>query len=130
MGVRFVHALKQDRGDIMPDWVTRYWVEWAFGIVAAILIALYRRLVKKMKDDQTKAEAMHEGMRALLRDRIIWANNHYMEKGSIPVYARDTVTDMYNAYHALGGNGTVTALKDEVMALPTSHNKPGNPDKE
>ena len=108
----------------MTNWVTRYWVEWIFGIIAALLIALYRRLVKKMKEDQAKAEAMHDGMRALLRDRIIWANNHYTEKGSIPVYARDTVTDMYNAYHALGGNGTITALKEEVMALPTSHEKP------
>lgn len=40
----------------MPEWIARYWVEWLFGIVAALAAASYRRISKHMcglrqKDD-------------------------------------------------------------------------------
>lgn len=103
----------------MIDLIVRYWVEWALGIIATVLIALYRRIALRMKAEQSKNEAIQDGMRALLRDRIIILHDKYMERGTCPVHGRDTITDMYNCYHALGGNGTVTALKEEVMHLPT-----------
>ena len=33
----------------MPEWITRYWVEWLFGIVAALAAASYRRVSKHMR---------------------------------------------------------------------------------
>ena len=35
----------------MPEWIIKYWVEWAFGVLAAGLLVVYRRLAKKIKDD-------------------------------------------------------------------------------
>ena len=44
---------------------------------------------------------------------------HILERGEIPIYAQENVQAMYEAYHELGGNGTVTKLVREIMALPT-----------
>lgn len=41
----------------------------------------------------------------------------YVELGYIPSYAYENFCDMYEAYHALGGNGTGTKLYEEIKAL-------------
>ena len=65
------------------------------------------------------ARAVQKAVQALLRDRLIWAHDHYMQKGCYPIYARENVEEMYTRYHALGGNGTVTSLVRELDGLPT-----------
>ena len=102
----------------MPDWITRYWVEWLFGIVAALAAASYRRVSKHMRHARRQDKALDDGMRALLRDRIISACDHYFEKGYAPVYARENITGMYEAYHSLGGDGIVTDMVRRAMELP------------
>ena len=102
----------------MPDWITRYWVEWLFGIVAALAAASYRRVSKHMRQARKQDKALDDGMRALLRDRIISACDHYFEKGYAPVYARENITSMYEAYHSLGGDGIVTDMVRQAMELP------------
>ena len=55
---------------------------WAAAQVA------HARAVQKAED--RKAEAVRLGVQALLRDRLIWAHDHYMQKGCYPIYARRT----------------------------------------
>lgn len=62
--------------------------------MAAVLPAMYRRVIKRFCADHDKNTAMQEGMRALLRDRLIVLHDKYMDKGFCPVYARDTIADM------------------------------------
>ena len=102
----------------MPEWITRYWVEWLFGIVAALAAASYRRVSRHMRHTQKKDQALDDGMRALLRARIISACDHYFEKGFAPVDARENITSMYDAYHSLGGDGIVTDMVKQAMELP------------
>ena len=90
---------------------------WAAAQVA------HARAVQKAED--RKAEAVRLGVQALLRDRLIWAHDHYMQKGCYPIYARENVEEMYTRYHALGGNGTVTSLVRELDGLPTSRAEAG-----
>ena len=104
-GFCFVHTETEVKK--LPDWITRYWVEWLFGIVAAMMVAGYQRVSKHMRHAQKKDRALDDGMRALLRDRIISACDHYLEKGFAPVYVRENITSMYDAYHSLGGDGIV-----------------------
>ena len=35
----------------------------------------------------------------------------------LPTYAYDNFNEMYDAYHALGGNGMVTKMKNEIELL-------------
>ena len=36
----------------MPEWIVKYWVEWLFGIVAAVLIWLWRSMVKNIRKEK------------------------------------------------------------------------------
>jgi len=65
-----------------------------------------------------KHQAVQDGMQAILRDRIIQAANHYQEKGYAPLYARENVGHMRDAYHALGGNGVIEEIYRRFVELP------------
>ena len=54
----------------MPEWIAKYWVEWAFGIVAGVLLWLYRRMASRLKQNREENEALRNGMRALLMRQI------------------------------------------------------------
>ena len=101
------------------EWIIKYWAEAAFGVVAAGLTWGYRRLTKRVKAEIADQNALKTGVQSLLRDRIIQVHAHYMERGAIPIYGMENVLSMYNAYHELGGNGTVTKLVQGLKHLPT-----------
>lgn len=53
---------------------------------------------------------------------IIRIHREYVQSGRpIPVEVMDEADDAYDAYSALGGNGTGTKMHDEIMA---AHNGP------
>lgn len=100
----------------MMEFVVKYWLEVLFGLVIACFAWLYRRLDKKVK----RGDAVAQGVQALLRNEIIRTYNQSLDKGCIcPIYQRESVMSMYGAYHALGGNGTITELVDKLQKMPT-----------
>lgn len=107
-------------------YVINHWVEWLFAGGIALLGYGFRQLRKQQREESIRNAAMREGVEALLRDRVIQAYNHYHEKGFCPIYAKENVRRMYEAYHSLGGNDVATKLKDELMDLPTEPD--GDPD--
>ena len=36
----------------MPDWIIKYWVQWLFGLICAALLAGYRHLAKRVKEQE------------------------------------------------------------------------------
>lgn len=96
---------------------------WAIPAICAGVVswsvARVRAMNKERAADRERDADVRQGLQALLRDRIINAHSHYMNKGEYPVYARENVNAMYKSYHALGGNGTVTAIVRELEQLPT-----------
>lgn len=57
-------------------------------------------------------------MMALLRDRFYQGYKHYMRQGFFPIKDREVMSDIYNQYHALGGNGVIAHLMDDLNDLP------------
>lgn len=53
----------------------------------------------------------------LLRVQLIEYHEKYMNIGEIPSYAYENFSEMYAAYHELGGNGMVTKMKEEIEEL-------------
>lgn len=100
------------------QYINGNWVAWLFSGVAALLGYGYRQMWKQMKEERQKNQALQDGMQALLRDRIIQAYNHYQDKGHCPIYGKENVKRMYDAYHELGGNDVATELKDKLMKMP------------
>ena len=58
-----------------------------------------------------------------LRAEIIRAHEKYSQKRFCPIYAKESLTRAYNAYHALGGNDVATDLYRQCMELPESEEK-------
>jgi hypothetical protein len=103
----------------MNEWMTKYWLQTIFGAIVASITFFGKRKMRELECKLKEQEAIKMGMQALLRDRIIQSYNHYLEKGFCPIYARDNIQNLYNQYHNLGGNGTVTKLVEKLSELPT-----------
>ena len=58
-------------------------------------------------------------MVALLRDRFYQGYKQYVQQGYYPIRDREIMQDIYDQYHALGGNGVITHLMEELENLPT-----------
>lgn len=99
------------------EWIVKYWVEALFGGILAALGVVYKMLLTERK----KRKALEDGVRAMLRNDIIKLADKYLDAKEIPVYGMETIVAMYDAYHGLGGNGTITKLVEEVKRLPTKH---------
>lgn len=94
-----------------------------FNVIFSTLMAgkAEKKRVRDMdemrRNDRTAQ--LENGVQALLRAEIIRSHEKYMDKGFCPVYAREALNRIYESYHALGGNGTMTELYKQVMALQT-----------
>lgn len=103
----------------MPDWIVKYWVQWLFGLVIAALTAYCKYLSGIIKKERKEQKAIRDGMRALLRRQIIFDCESAISVGYCSTTNKDTIDSMYKSYSALGGNGVVTTLREQMMALPT-----------
>lgn len=93
-----------------------------YTIVLPILLGYIVWLLKQQKKDK---DANSKGTMLLLRVQLIEYHDKYMKIGEIPSYAYDNFVEMYNAYHALGGNGMVTKMYNEIQKI---HLKNGGKD--
>lgn len=84
------------------------------GVLGSLVTYLGMRYKKVLKENN----ALKTGMQSLLRNNIIDAHDKYTKKKYCPIYAKESLTKTYEAYHALGGNGVVTKLYNDIMALP------------
>ena len=90
------------------------------ALISSIPLAVFRWSWSKMKQKMRDLRATELGLQALLRDRLVQAYNHCVYvKGYCPIYEKENIENMYKQYHNLGGNGTVTGLYEEIIALPT-----------
>jgi hypothetical protein len=58
------------------------------------------------------------GQRVLFHDRIIFVCKSYLEAGSISLAERESLIEMHNQYHAIGGNGNLDLLMVQINELP------------
>ena len=80
----------------------------------------------KMEEQSARISKLEDGLQALLRIEII--HDKYMERKYCPVYAKESLSRAYNAYHALGGNDVATELYHQVIELPVGLSEEDNND--
>lgn len=85
-----------------------------YTIVLPVLLGYIVWLLKNQKKDR---DANSKGTMLLLRVQMIEYHTKYTKLGDIPSYAYQNFCEMYDAYHALGGNGMVTKMKREIDEL-------------
>ena len=103
--------------DWLADFCARWWLTWLFGIIAGWLALKIKGLKKKQAAQETRQAAIEEGVQALLRAEIIRAYDKYHEQGRITLHGKEAVNKAYDAYHALGGNGTVTDIVEAMRDM-------------
>lgn len=86
-----------------------------FSIVMSGVMGYIVWMLKTQKRDR---DANSKGTMLLLRVQLIEYHEKWMEREYITKHGLENFVEMYDAYHALGGNGMVTKLLEEVKKLP------------
>ena len=94
-----------------------WWIKWVLGILGSSILAGFRYLHKRQKKQEARQKALEDGMVAMLRDRIVQAYYHYHARNTITLHGLENVKGMYAAYKALGGNGVVDRLMEDLLVL-------------
>lgn len=95
----------------MLEWLVKYWLEVAFGLLFTGVSFIIKRFWKRQ-------QAIEGGVRDILRMQILDNYEHVKTEGKISVSRKDAIDSAYNSYHALGGNGTITRVHEEIMQMP------------
>lgn len=95
-----------------------HWIEWLLAILTGLAGIGYRNLSVRLKTEQKKNAAIAEGMQSLLRESIVRNYNKYTDRGYCPIYAKETLKHVYEAYHNLGGNDVATKLYHTLLEMP------------
>ena len=106
------------------DSITKYWLEAIFSGFLALLSFIVRMIWERQKKEVQRQQAIEMGIQALLRDRIVTAYYHYVDRGWITLHGLEATEKMYTEYHKLGGNGTVTKLMEDLRELQVLDNPP------
>lgn len=72
---------------------------------------------ERIEEEKELRQANGKGTMLLLRVQLIEYHDKYMKLGEIPSYAYQNFCEMYDAYHALGGNGMATKMKNEIEEI-------------
>lgn len=86
-------------------------------VLPIILTSLTGYIVWLLKKQKLDRDANSKGTMLLLRVQLIAEHDKFMETGEIPAFDYQNFIEMYDAYHALGGNGMVTKMKNEIEEL-------------
>ena len=102
----------------MLEFIMKYWLECLFGLIVTGLTAGVTRINKKLKEEKVRNQAIENGVRDILRMQILDTYERCKVAGTITVSRKDAIDSAYNSYHALGGNGTITQVHNELMGMP------------
>ena len=97
--------------DWLVQFIAKWWLELVLGGIATAALGLYRKATKRQK-------AIEDGVRDMLRLTILDNYERCKKSGVISVSRKDAIDSAYQSYHALGGNGVITQVHGEIMAMP------------
>lgn len=75
--------------------------------------------VADIKASQGQNDAVRLGLQAILRENIVSNYNKYKDRGYLPIYARESIKKIYEAYADLGGNDVAHDLYEKMRHWDT-----------
>lgn len=87
------------------------------AVAVAAVPVLFGYIVWLLKRQNTERSANTKANMQLLKVHLIEYHDKYMAAGEIPSYAYQNFNEMYDAYKALGGNGMITKMREEIEEL-------------
>ena len=90
------------------------------GLMAIVLAALQRKWKKEdeARIDPELIKALVEAQKVMIVDRVQYLGGNYIHAGEISLEEKETIKAMHKAYKALGGNGHLDTVMEEVDKLP------------
>lgn len=77
------------------------------------------REYEKSQNCETKLDAVAEGVKYMLYDRILYLGKGHIKDGEVTFDNRRILNAMHKVYHSgLGGNGDLDSVMNEVNELP------------
>lgn len=101
------------------EFISANWVDWLFGLISVFCATICRNVIKNTK----KNDAIAEGVQSLLRENIVHNYNKYQDREYCPIYAKESIKRVYEAYHRLGGNDVATKLYNTLLEMPEEPEK-------
>ena len=92
--------------------------EWLTLITLAVQAGILKFAYRLYKNFTQKENNRDSAIRGLLRVEIINICHRAEKDGVLPIWALENLTDMYNTYKALGGNGAIGGLYNKTIRLP------------
>ncbi len=105
------------------EYIQSHWLELVFGIISLLCTGLYGSVVRHLREERKKNDAIAEGVQSLLRENIVHNYNKYQDREYCPIYAKESIKRVYEAYHNLGGNDVATKLYNTLLAMPEEPEK-------
>lgn len=86
------------------------------GVSSIVVCLLQRKWAKQDKRDE-RVDALVDASKVQMIDRVRWLGKKYIADGEIHLEDKENLTEMYNAYKRLGGNGHLETVMYEVNHL-------------
>ena len=91
--------------------------EIALPALLGYIVWLLKEQRRKTDLEDKRRENNSIGTMLLLRVKLIEYHDEYVKRGNISSYAYQNFCEMYEVYHALGGNGMITKMMHEIEEL-------------
>lgn len=105
------------------------WATILTAFISTTVGVVITSVVGNFRNNKAKNAAIQNGLQSLLRAEIIRQHEKYTERGFCPIYTKDALRREYESYHLLGGNGVITDLYNDLIALPEFPPHPDNENK-
>lgn len=91
----------------------------ACGLAVGRLNAMKKRDAEKDAAHEAEMKAIKDGVKGLLRAKVIDLGLHYIQEKAVPPYGVETLRSCYDPYMALGdGDPSVTHIMKKCESLP------------
>lgn len=91
--------------------------------LASIIVALLNHYWARKDKKDDRLDAVVSGLKVLTVDRVRYLGRGYISDHEISLEDKENLEEMYRAYKALGGNGHLKTVMDEVERLPVAENE-------
>lgn len=104
------------------EYVITALVSLAVAMLSWALQSVLKENHRLKKDSENKHQqeynALKDGVQCILRNMLIEMHQKYTDLGKISIHGLQNWQTMYKAYVALGGNGMVVHMNEEIEELP------------